>query len=211
MTTSSARTPRRKKPARRRVSARGEGSRLREEIIEAAIDLVEELDDPWSLSLRAVARRVGVAATSIYLHFDSLDTLLLATKTELWMRFGARMQAAAEEASAHTAYERIRAFGEAYVAFAQEHPGAYRTLFATSWDLEVPEGEEELFVGNAQFGLVVEALSEVSDGPQDATMRAVQLWCGVHGMVSLRTPMSRFPWPDVSDQLDDLARRLTTA
>ncbi len=210
MTASSTGRPARSARSRRRVSPRGEGGALRDEIIEAAIALVEDLDDPWSLSLRAVARRVGVAATSIYLHFDSLEALLLATKAELWGRFGARMEAAAGRASAATAYERIRAFGEAYVAFAQEHPGAYRTLFATSWDLDVPVDGRGGFVGDAQFGRVVDVLREVTGDPQDATMRAIQLWCGVHGMVSLRTPMSKFPWPEMGDQLDDLARRLTS-
>ncbi len=196
------------KPARRRVSARGEGAALRDEIIEAAIGLVEELDDPWSLSLRAVARRVGVAATSIYLHFDSLDALLLATKTELWRRFGERMERATERAAATTAYEKIRAFGDAYVQFARENPGAYRTLFETSWDLQTPEGEG--FVGEARFQSIVDVMLTVTDDSDEAKMRAVQLWCSIHGLVSLRIPMQSFPWPDISDQLDDLARRLTT-
>lgn len=191
---------------RRAVAARGEGTRLREEIIEAAIALVEELADPWQLSLRAVARRVGVAATSIYLHFDSLDDLLLVVKRTLWERFGQTMLDAVPADAAP--YERVLGFGRAYVAFAQENPGAFGTLFTATWNLPLREGED--FVGAAQFHVVVDALTEVSRTPEEAQLRATQLWCGIHGLVVLHQPMSHFPWPDLEAQLTSLARVWTT-
>ena len=51
------------KTARRR-NPRGRGERLREEIIEAATKLVTETGGASQLSLRGVAREVGIAATS---------------------------------------------------------------------------------------------------------------------------------------------------
>src|SRR6195952_1980774 len=68
-------------PTRRRTPARrGSGETLRTEIIEAASDLLAESGDVASMSLRAVARRVGIATTSIYLHFADLDELIVAVK-----------------------------------------------------------------------------------------------------------------------------------
>src|SRR5215469_18533094 len=63
--------------ARRQRNPRGQGERLREDIIAAASRLLE---DPGTgpLSLRAVAREVGVAATSVYLHFDDVESLVRA-------------------------------------------------------------------------------------------------------------------------------------
>ncbi|YAL83426.1 TetR/AcrR family transcriptional regulator [Dermacoccaceae bacterium W4C1] len=194
------------RPKRRAVAARGEGTALREELIDAAILLVEEVDDPWQLSLRAVARKVGVAATSVYLHFDSLSALLKAVKSELWSRFGEQMRTAAAAAEP-TPRARVLAFGRAYIAYAEQQPGAFRTLFATSWDLDLEDGDE--YVGQQQFQQVVDAIAEVSGSPEDGRMRAVQLWCGLHGLVALRTPMSKFPWPDMEEQLDALAQRWT--
>src|SRR5437879_767518 len=64
--------------ARRRPNARGQGERLREEIVSAAVRMLDELADDQALSLRAVAREVSIAATSIYLHFPDRDALVLA-------------------------------------------------------------------------------------------------------------------------------------
>jgi len=191
---------------RRAVSARGEGARLREEILAAAIELTEELDDPWKLSLRAVARRVGITPTSIYLHFDSIDALLMAVKQTLWQEFGAAMIASAN-ASGPSPYEQVLGFGRAYVTFARERPGAFRQLFTKTWNLPLIDGQS--FVGEAQFDLLVDALVEVSATREEARLRATQLWCGIHGLVVLRQPMSHFPWPDVDDQLEMLARAWT--
>ena len=52
-------------PARRR-NRRGEGDRLRDEIITAASQIIGETGDDSALTLRGVARRLGIAAPSIY-------------------------------------------------------------------------------------------------------------------------------------------------
>ena len=53
----------------RRRNPRGQGDRLREEIISAASELIAESGDADRLSLRSVAKRIGIAAPSIYRHF----------------------------------------------------------------------------------------------------------------------------------------------
>src|SRR4029453_1329049 len=57
---------------------RGQGERLREDIIEAATRLLDELGDDQALAMRGVAREVGSAATSVSLHFADRDALVLA-------------------------------------------------------------------------------------------------------------------------------------
>src|SRR5215468_10258242 len=63
--------------APRQRNPRGQGERLRDDIIEAASRLLADPAAP-PLTLRAVAREVGVAATSVYLHFDDIESLFLA-------------------------------------------------------------------------------------------------------------------------------------
>src|SRR5712691_6873497 len=68
----------------RQRNPRGQGERLRDDIIEAASRLLADPAAP-PLTLRAVAREVGVAATSVYLHFDDIESLVLAVADR---RFG---------------------------------------------------------------------------------------------------------------------------
>ena len=57
-------------PIRRQKSARGQGDRLRRDLLEAAANLMATHGDIESVSLRAVAREAGVSATAVYRHVD---------------------------------------------------------------------------------------------------------------------------------------------
>src|SRR5438034_11416804 len=81
--------------ARRGRSRRGEGERLREELVVAATGLLAETGDLGELTLRAVARRVGIAATSIYLHFPDREGLYQAVIARAFEAFDAAREAAA--------------------------------------------------------------------------------------------------------------------
>src|SRR5256885_6675968 len=53
-------------------SPRGQGQLLKAQLVEAAAHLLATLDQPETLTLRQVAREVGVAPASIYSHFPDL-------------------------------------------------------------------------------------------------------------------------------------------
>ena len=80
----------------RRPNARGQGERLREEIIAAAARMLGDLADDEALSLHAVARAVSIYPTSVYLYFPDRDALVAATM----QRCHAEMVQAADEAEA---------------------------------------------------------------------------------------------------------------
>src|ERR1700729_504443 len=80
----------------RRPNARGQGERLREEIISAAVQMLGDLADDEALSLRAVARAVSISPTSVYLYFPDRDALVAAAMR----RCHADMVQAADEAEA---------------------------------------------------------------------------------------------------------------
>src|ERR1700722_13013000 len=110
----------------RRPNARGQGERLREEIISAAVRMLGDLADDEALSLRAVARAVSISPTSVYLYFPDRDALVAAAME----RCHAEMVQAADDAEAprknplsacaHRS-RRQRAWG-------QEHPGLYKVM-----------------------------------------------------------------------------------
>jgi AcrR family transcriptional regulator len=69
-----------------RSRRRGEGSELRADIIAAAA-LIEETGSEQSVTLREVARRIGIAAPSIYEHFPSREAIVYAVVDDCFSQF----------------------------------------------------------------------------------------------------------------------------
>ena len=80
---------------RRHRARRGEGGRLREEILAAGTRLLLETGDDEAVSIRAIAQAVGVTPPSIYLHFADKTELIYAICEELFRKLDDEMAAAA--------------------------------------------------------------------------------------------------------------------
>ena len=76
---------------------RGSGDRLRDEILDAATELLLETGHARSVSIRSVAQRVGVTPPSIYLHFADKDALLDAVCARYFEKLDEEMQRVAAE------------------------------------------------------------------------------------------------------------------
>jgi hypothetical protein len=117
---------------RRTRNRRGEGGRLRDEIIAAAARLIEE-NGQDAVSLRAVARSAGITAPSIYSHFEDLDDLLEAVIAHNFDALAANLRRGVE---AHAdPKSRLRGACHAYVAFGRDHPEQYAVLFTRKIEL----------------------------------------------------------------------------
>src|ERR1700735_319051 len=82
----------------RRPNARGQGERLRAEIISVAVQMLGDLADDEALSLRAVARAATISPTSVYLYFPDRDALVAAAMERCHAEM---LQAADEAGTAH--------------------------------------------------------------------------------------------------------------
>jgi AcrR family transcriptional regulator len=193
---------------------RGEGERLRGEIVSAAADLLEATGDEGAITLRAVARRAGITAPSIYAHFDGREAILEAVVAEAFPALAARLRAASEAEDDPVA--RLRAGCAAYLAFASEQPQRYRVLFQRRQAPDAPklqraESIEEI-AGAEAFGWLVEAIRDCAEAGRSTTPSAldsaVQLWVALHGYATLRAAANDFPWPDADALLDALISRL---
>ena len=196
---------------RRRPATRGSGEALRAEILEAAGAILAASGDASQVTLRGVARRVGIAATSIYLHFSDVEQLLLEVKQLRFTEFNQLIQDAAD-AAGEDPTDRIRAMGRAYVDFGITNPGHYRVLFSAPIHTALVPSELG-YLGSASFSLIsreAARLLGVADDDPDAQLLATDLWCAVHGMVHLRSMKTTFPWPEVHVQVDGLVARLVT-
>src|SRR6195952_657192 len=196
-------------PGRRTPARRGSGETLRTEIIEAASALLAESGDVETMSLRAVARRVGIATTSIYLHFPDIDALILAVKLKRFAELESLLGAARATAGS-VPIDRVRAVGHAYVAYGLEQPGNYRVMFSAS-SRGMLVGPSGLMVGLDTFQTLAQEVAAVlgvaSDDPETQLV-ATNIWAFVHGVVALRTSRPHFPWPDVSRMIDDMVDRV---
>ena len=102
----------------RRRAARGEGSRLRHELLTAARTLLIEGGVEHTFTMRRVAETAGVSTPSVYLHFptkdDLLDTLATDLVSDLVERLDDELTIAGEPSLV------CRRAGEAYIVFARD-------------------------------------------------------------------------------------------
>lgn len=98
---------------------------LRRALLVSAWEVVEERGVAMT-SLREVARRNGVAASSALHHFGDKMTLLAAVAEEGFRRLTMSATVAAEGTTDHR--EHLRRFFLAYVRFALEHPGIFKLM-----------------------------------------------------------------------------------
>ena len=62
----------------RQRNVRGQGALLRDEILAAAIRVVDSSASTNEVSLRSIAREAGISNMSVYAHFDSREDVLAA-------------------------------------------------------------------------------------------------------------------------------------
>jgi AcrR family transcriptional regulator len=193
---------------RRPRARRGEGQRLRGEIVAAASSLLADLGDANRLSIRAVAAAVGVTPPSIYRHFTDKQALLVAVLEERWAELHCALADAA--AGVDDPFEALRRTCLAYLRFAEDHPGHYRVLFSAAAPAGVSQVRSE-HPGGPSFSLLLDGVERCLEA--GAPVRAgrsswflvAQIWIAGHGMVDLRIGQRfPFPWPPTEELLDAL-------
>lgn len=185
--------------ARSRNNPRGQGERLRTDIIRTATLMLDVLADDQALSLRAVAREVGIAATSVYLHFADRDALVIATLEHCHSDMMQAM-AVAEDTAADPG-EALRARTLLVGNWAQEHAGLYKVLHESTInqrvELRFKQDFKESFVAAVQRCVDAGLATQ-----RDARAGAMDLMAAVHGSVSMRINRCEAPWPPFPEQLD---------
>jgi AcrR family transcriptional regulator len=206
-------------PGPRERNRRGEGARLRTDIVAAAAELLDEAGTDQAVTLRAVARRIGISAPSIYAHFPERQAILLAVVQGAFAELTETLRAAAGSGGTD-ATARLRAVCTAYLDFAATRPQRYRVMFGGVWNAaEAPDtttvtaaevtqlGQDALAVIITSLDACVAAGRSTSD---DTAADAVALWLGLHGLAHQRAVITGFPWPaDIAERLIDSLAHLT--
>lgn len=151
---------------------------LRSALIAAGLKALETTDAA-DLSLRQLARDVGVSPTAVYRHFPDKEALLRALANEGIMRLGEAQQRAAN--STGNAAEAFAANGKAYVRFALAHPGLFRLVFSHC----APLGETIFGQSQAARLLQDQAAAAMANDPAATRRLMIQAWALVHGLAML--------------------------
>lgn len=145
----------------------------------AEVDRIVRDQGVGAVSIREVARRVGVSNAAPSHHFGDKAGLLTAYATQGFELLATHLDEAAGG--------ELLALGEAYVAFAIEHPGHFAVMFRP----ELLHGDDPdlLAAGAAAFGALAAAIAHVRgiERHDDETVQfaAAGAWSMVHGFATL--------------------------
>ncbi|MEI7844243.1 MAG: TetR/AcrR family transcriptional regulator [Chloroflexota bacterium] len=183
-----------------------------------------------SLSLRSIARALGITAPAIYNYFPRRDDLVTAMIIDAYTSFGDVLIAARDAILTDDRPGRLIAIGIAYRQWALDYPQRYHLIFGTPIPGYVaPMEKVQPFAARALGVLVsvVETLRQAGElnshgfpkmgaefepdfenwknhvGKVNALSRsvAVLIWCQVHGLVSLEIAGSLQPFGVNGDSL----------
>ena len=198
---------------RRPRNRRGQGARLTEDIVTGALALIDRAGSAEAVTLRAVAREVGIAAPSIYPHFADREAIMAAVVARVFDELAAAIRAGAAAAGPDPV-DQLVAGCAGYVDFGLSRPARYGVLFTGRWGAAAdycqpvalsPDGQPVLEWGAEAFSMLLHAIQDcVTAGRSastDVVADATTVWVALHGTVALRTTLSGFPWPPLAAQL----------
>jgi AcrR family transcriptional regulator len=159
---------------------------LRQSLIDAAIALISE-EGISDLSLRQVARRVGVSHNAPYRHFEDKEALLAAVAEQGFQSLRVAMETA-KQGMPIDASQRLEAIGIAYVNFALAQPFHYRLMFG---DYRYNLSKHSALAAAAQQSFMV-LVNTIREGQSAGIFRSADpvniarvAWSLVHGQSML--------------------------
>jgi AcrR family transcriptional regulator len=174
-------------PATRQPNPTYYGGDLRRDLLDAALEAIAQ-EGPSAVSLRSLARRLGVSHAAPANHFPDKAALFTAIAVEGFTLLSDAIAGAVDQLGMDAAAgQRFRAAGRAYTGFALDHPAH----FAVMWqrDLLHQDDPELAAAGDATFELLLGGVRDIqAEGwaaganPQTVAWLA---WSVVHGLATL--------------------------
>lgn len=178
---------------------------LREALVQEALALLET-QSQGEISLRELARRVGVSPNAVYRHFPDKEALLAALAANGFKRFAA-LQADAFRA-APDPKSGFRGMGRAYVDFARANPALFRLMFGRFCGTPDAKRDETLIEAGSRaseglrFG-VMQATGIQDESDPTVRVLALRAWSLVHGLSMLVLDLQVAAVGDELEQLID--------
>ncbi len=172
---------------------RGQGDRLRGELLEAATKLLDEGGES-ALKMRAIAIRARVTTPAVYRHFKDKSELVDAVCLRAWADLERQMLDAAAESK--DPFQALRCRAAAYVRFALGHAVQYRLLMAPSVNHQRSNSAGDT-AARALLDHLVEAVKpcvEAGVFRGDPLQITLGIWAAMHGCVALSMSQPQLPW-----------------
>lgn len=153
---------------------------LRDALVHAALQDAEQ-GGPEAISLKALAKKLGVSQPAPYRHFADREALLEAVTAEAFRQFNTLMRESIDRPSQQSKLSR---FAQATLAFGLRRNGIYRLMFASRTMACAAKGNELHNAAMESFALLLEAL----EAPAVGLLRerqALKIWASLHGVVML--------------------------
>lgn len=136
------------------------------------------------LSLRDVARRLGVSHQAPYKHYPSRDHLLAEVLRRCFERFAAALSA--RERFPDPADD-MRSLGRQYLVYALSNPLDYRLMFGSEWP-RAASHPDLLRDARLSFEVLRQALAPLYGGAlpdTQLTLNALFVWSSMHGLATI--------------------------
>ncbi|QHE77449.1 TetR/AcrR family transcriptional regulator [Hydrogenophaga sp. PBL-H3] len=156
---------------------------LRDACVEAAREVIAA-HGVENLSLRDVARRLGVSHQAPYRHYPSRDHLLAEVMRRCFERFAAFLDARGTHEEPR---QDLEALGRQYMSFAQANPLEYRLMFSTPWPqaAEHPDLARDATHTFDILRRVLHRVHGVRAKREAVDLDALYIWSTLHGLAGV--------------------------
>ncbi|MEX0723191.1 MAG: TetR/AcrR family transcriptional regulator [Gracilimonas sp.] len=159
---------------------------LRDQILDISRHMLFE-DGYQSLSMRKIAKKADVSATSIYLYFENKDHLLHTLIEESVEDLSRFIESNALPVTDNI--ERFKKIIQSYVDFGLQHPEKYEIIYKVRPEAMARYPKEKFRKTRRAYELLVKTIEEsVSAGVMDVekpVVAAYSIWAQLHGVVSV--------------------------
>ena len=160
---------------------------LKEALLQTTMQLIET-EGYEKITLRELAKLLGVSRSAIYRHFDSKEHLFETIILQGFEELKEQIQSVYDQELPIT--EKIAKTVEVYVAFAMASPARYRLMFGDKlMQLREKSCDMDQDRLDSSFGLLVSMMQEAQEegvfAKGDPTEQAVAVWALIHGEASL--------------------------
>lgn len=159
---------------------------LRDQILDISRHMLFE-DGYTSLSMRKIAKKANVSATSIYLYFENKDHLLHTLIEESVEDLSHFIESRALDVTDNI--ERFKKIVESYVDFGLQNPEKYEIIYKVRPESMARYPKEKFRKARRAYELLVKTIEDsVAAGDMEVEkplVAAYSIWAQLHGVVSV--------------------------